>query len=197
MRSLILALVLAFYAAWTTASTPEYGFVEKQVTHSNGSIVSVFLRNDTSTSQPSLSLSSRGSDFWSVYYPWDKSPDRCGDSSIFAATCDLSANVPDCQALIDYHNAHQGMWEFGNWDRMRGESFQTLAKSGDCAFGVSVINSQWTAIDVGGQDIVDLIIQSWNYAYGGKVGTYGQMQCGEGTAIPVIAWALYHPLRFP
>ncbi|CAJ2507501.1 Uu.00g086870.m01.CDS01 [Anthostomella pinea] len=175
------------------------GFFETLVTAQNGSTVSVFIRNTTHSDAPPASASTDGGDkfFWASYVPRKTSGSICGDSTIMDAGCELNAAVPDCQAIIDGLGAKPGMWEFGDWSRYSGEYFHTLSISGDCAWGVSIVKSTWTAIDIASQDIYETVTSSWKHAKGGRVGTYGQMICGAGTSPPSLVWAMYTPSRFP
>lgn len=193
-----LALLASFVAIVQASPTnipslTEQGFTENQVKVANGSIVSVWVRNTTAITNDTNISASKCGDFWSVYYPFDIPRNECENSSLFKATCELSASVPDCQAIVDQLTEKPGNFEFHCWSKWNGDGFHTLIQTGQCAFGISMVDATWTGGIIGNTDITDLIIYSWKYAQNERVGTYGQLKCGGGTRPPTFAWALYRP----
>ncbi|CAP73053.1 uncharacterized protein PODANS_2_4722 [Podospora anserina S mat+] len=105
----------------------------------------------------------------------------CGHSSFHNVRSNDSPTTGDCWQI--YHNIAGG----GSW-QVWTSAHRTLVSYGGCAFGVE-IDQDWISFQyVGAWDIRDLIRDSINnYASGGKVGTWGEMECG----IKYTKWGLF------
>jgi len=101
---------------------------------------------------------------------------KCGGSSFNIATSRFSADVKDCQCIVD--NLALPDWKGKFFVRpVDGSKFGAKAvECQSCQFLIQSSNDFGT--NVGAQDVMDLIKDSiTKFAQNGKVGAWGEMDC--------------------
>ncbi|KAH7079713.1 putative necrosis-inducing factor-domain-containing protein [Paraphoma chrysanthemicola] len=113
----------------------------------------------------------------------------CGDSTFVNQSSGGSPLIADCQQIV--RNIAGG----GTWTVSVVKSHRQLVSYGTCVFGVDG-DGGGLFVHVGNGDISDLINDSIKrFAWQGKVGAKGHMQCQNidgGITYAGLNWGLYH-----
>ncbi|CAL5869597.1 uncharacterized protein PFLUO_LOCUS3827 [Penicillium psychrofluorescens] len=113
------------------------------------------------------------------------SENYCGNSSFTGQTTGGSPSVSDCQQIAT--NIAGG----GVWTLTDGSQHQLL-QYGSCAFGAT--QTSFTGIvQIGNQDIIDLIDSSVQYSWNDLISMEGDMSCAvEAGMVTNVNWGLYY-----
>lgn len=115
----------------------------------------------------------------------------CEDSSFNNDTSDASPLVSDCLILAS-NISPGGTWPVWTLFNSNPYEYDQLASFGTCAFGAR----SNAAINVGNQDIIDLIHSSIDMFQSpdGKVGADGQVDCQNQASLSTnhMWWGIYH-----
>lgn len=138
----------------------------------------------------SWDTSSKGS---SANYPCDIPPGRdyCEISSFIGETTDASPSVSDCLTII---KNIEGDGETQYTTQVVGHPHREIASHGSCAFGVEATKTDGNVnFLVGGQDVIDIINDAIDqFAWNGKIGAKGNVNCNGNVKSQPIKWGIYH-----
>jgi len=115
----------------------------------------------------------------------------CDTSSFHGDTTAASPLVSDCQLLV------KSLLDRAPYDRVEHTvpvgAQSSIEQYGTCVFGVQGAGSGNANYHVGGQDMVDLITDAIRqFAFNGKVGASGGMNCKGNIKDQWVEWGLYH-----
>ncbi|KAI1451757.1 putative necrosis-inducing factor-domain-containing protein [Annulohypoxylon moriforme] len=156
-------------------------FIERQVQHPNGSIVSVYIRD--SYKAPLGDVDSLNKRFYKTYHN-DNHTEICAETNFVDTSTLESALCSDCSAIITELKANPGFFETGDYT---DNEYNYLTVCGSCAFGVHRTDGLSSRVDIGSKDVIDNINSALiRFSVDDHVGATGNFTCNSSP----INWAI-------
>ncbi|KAI2472480.1 putative necrosis-inducing factor-domain-containing protein [Annulohypoxylon bovei var. microspora] len=158
-------------------------FVEHQVQHPNGSIVSVYVRDSYKSPPSSSSIDSLDKRFYEIYH-YNTEPEICAETNFVGNSTPDSALCSDCSVIITRLTSNWGFFETGDY---KNSEYNYLTTSGTCTFAVRRTDGLNLPVNIGSKDVIDnLNVSLIRFSSDDHVGATGNFTCGSS----LMNWAI-------